>query len=95
MSRSRTPKDDLWDELARHFGSPRTQTERKQFGSVLRELLEAGATVEEVEKACEYVKSTFDSPSVHAVVKWFTVAQRAEEKRSPQQEAIERLRAVE
>ena len=94
MTKDKTPRDLVWDELAKHFGNPRTKTERSQFGKVVAELLEAGATVEEVRKACSYVRSSFDSPSVFAVVKWFSVAQQAQPKVSDQQAAIERLRAV-
>lgn len=92
MTRARTPRDDLWDELAEHFGQPRTKTERTQFGKVLAELLEAGASVEETRNACVYVQRTFDSPSVFAVTKWFTVAQRDRPKVSSQQETLDRLR---
>jgi len=95
MSRARTPRDEVWDQLAESFGEPRTKTERNQFGRVVSELLEAGATAEEVEKACSYVLSTFDSPSVFAVTKWFTVAQQAPARVSPQQQAIEALRRQE
>ena len=45
MSRARTPRDDVWDALAHHFGEPRTKTERTQFGKVVNELMEAGAHV--------------------------------------------------
>jgi hypothetical protein len=94
-TRARTPRDDVWDEMATHFGEPRTKTERTQFGRVVNELMEAGATVEEVRKACVYVRSAFDSPSVFAVAKWFTAAQTdSGQKVSPQQQAIERLRSV-
>jgi hypothetical protein len=94
MTRARTPRDDLWDTLAEHFGEPRTKTERSQFGKVLSELLEAGATQEEVATACVYVLRTFDSPSVFAVVKWFTVALMDKPKLSSQQAAIEQLRRI-
>lgn len=94
MPRARTPRDDVWDELAGHFGEPRTQTERTQFGKVVNELMETAATPEEVRKAAVYVKAHFDNPSVFAVTKWFTVAQQAEEKVSTQQAAIEKLRSV-
>lgn len=73
--RRRTPRDDIWDSLTDHFGNPRTKTERSMFGRVAAELLEAGATAAETQKACAYVQATFDSPSVNAVPKWFTVAQ--------------------
>jgi hypothetical protein len=90
--RTRTPRDDQWDCLASHFGEPRTKTERAAFGKVVGELLEAGATVEETENACSYVIRTFDSPSVFAVVKWFSVAQNEKPKMSPQQAALDELR---
>jgi hypothetical protein len=94
MTRARSPKDDLWDTLAEHFGEPRTRTERSQFGKVIVELLEAGASPQETATACLYVLRTFDSPSVFAVIKWFTVAQRDQPKPSAQQAAIDRLRSV-
>ena len=93
MPRARTPRDDVWDVLAEHFGEPRTRTERSQFGKVVAELLEAGASPEETATACLYVLRTFDSPSVFAVTKWFTVAQRPKAP-SAQQAAIEQLRQI-
>jgi hypothetical protein len=95
MTRARTPRDDLWDTLAEHFGEPRTKTERTQFGKVIAELLEAGATQMEVALACTYVLRTFDSPSVFAVTKWFTVAQQNRTKVSEQQQALDQLRRSE
>jgi hypothetical protein len=92
--RKRTPRDDVWDVLALHFGEPRTKTERTQFGKVIAELLEAGASPEETTAACLYVLRTFDSPSVFAVTKWFTVAQQNRPKPSAQSEALDRLRRV-
>lgn len=93
MSRARTPRDDVWDQLAEHFGEPRTKTERTQFGKVVGELLEAGATADEVKAACLYVLSSFDNPSVFAVTKWFTAAQQGPRGRvSPQQQALDELR---
>ena len=96
MPREKTPRDYVWDELAEHFGEPRTKTERTQFGRVVNELMEAGAIPEEVRKACIYVKTAFDNPSVFAVLKWFTTAQTSERpgRMSPQQAAIEQLRRV-
>ncbi len=72
----RNPRHDVWDALTAHFGEPRTKTERTMFGRVAAELLEAGANMEETKKACEYVLANFDSPSVNAVPKWFSVAQK-------------------
>lgn len=93
MTRARTPKDDVWDALARYFGEPRTKTERSQFGRVAAELLEAGANEAEVDAACAYVLAAFDNPSVFAVTKWFTAAQGQRPGRlSPQQQELERLR---
>lgn len=68
-------------------------TERKMFGRVVAELLRGGATADETRKACQYVQATFDSPSVNAVPKWFSVAQNAGEKKSAQQQALDRLRS--
>jgi hypothetical protein len=84
----------VWDELAEQFGEPRTKTERTQFGKVVAELLEAGATPEEVRSACVYVLAAFDNPSVFAVVKWFTAAQPGQRpgKMSEQQQALDLLR---
>lgn len=91
-TRARTPRDDVWDCLALHFGEPRTSTERTRFGKVIGELLEAGATPEETDNACSYVIRNFDSPSVFAVVAWFSVAQNEKPKLSPQEQMIEELR---
>ena len=90
--RQRTPKDDVWDCLSMHFGEPRTTTEKNRFGKVVRELLEAGATPEETDNACSYVLRNFDSPSVFAVVAWFSQAQMTQTKLSPQEQMIEELR---
>lgn len=92
--RARTPKDDVWDTLTAHFGEPRTKTERAMVGRVVAELLEAGATEEETRKACEYVCAQFDSPSVNAVPKWFTVAQNGTTKKSHQQLEYEKAQAM-
>ncbi len=89
--RARTPRDDVWDSLVAHFGEPRTKTERAMFGRVVAELLEAGATSAETQKACEYVQATFDSPSVNAVPKWFSVAQNATARKTPQQIELDKL----
>lgn len=90
--RQRTPRDDVWDSLTAHFGTPRTKTERSMFGRVVNELLEAGATQQETTKACEYVIATFDSPSVNAVPKWFSAAQNVRAAKSAQQLAFEQAR---
>lgn len=87
------PRHQVWDSLTAHFGQPRTKTERSMFGRVVNELLEAGATQAETTKACEYVIATFDSPSVNAVPKWFSVAQNGLARKSPQQLEIERARS--
>jgi len=93
--RTRTPKDDVWDSLVAHFGNPRTKTERTMFGRVVKELLEAGATSEETDKACQYVLANFDSPSVNAVPKWFGRANGAEiVRKSAQQLEIDKLREM-
>ena len=86
------PRHAVWDSLVAHFGEPRTKTERAMFGRVVAELLEAGATAAETRKACEYVQANFDSPSVNAVPKWFSVAQNAQQKRTAQQIEIDKLR---
>ena len=92
--RTRTPKDDVWDSLVAHFGNPRTKTERTMFGRVVKELLEAGATSEETDKACQYVLAQFDNPSVNAVPKWFSVAQNGTQRRSAQQLELDKLREM-
>jgi len=91
-NREKSPRDLVWDVLSEHFGEPRTKTERSLFGKVVGELLEAGATTEETENACLYVIRNFDSPSVFAVTKWFSVAQNDKPKLSPQEQMIEELR---
>lgn len=63
------------------------------FGRVAAELLEAGATSAETLKACVYVIANFDSPSVNAVPKWFSVAQKDIRKPTQQQLEIDKLRA--
>ena len=90
----KSPRDQVWDSLTAHFGEPRTKTERSMFGRVVAELLEAGATSAETQKACEYVLENFDSPSVNAVPKWFSVAQNTVAKRSAQQIEIDKLRGL-
>lgn len=89
-----TPKDEIWEALSESFGAPRTKTECAQFGKVVAELLEAGATGEETRRACEYVLANFDSPSVFAVCKWLSVALQAKPRVSAQQAEIEKLRSV-
>lgn len=91
--RQRSPKDDVWDSLAEHFGEPRTTTEKNRFGKVVRELLEAGATAEETDNACAYVLRNFDSPSVFAVAAWFSVAQNEKPRLSATEQIIDELRS--
>jgi hypothetical protein len=90
---TRTPRHEVWDVLVEHFGNPRMDTERKMFGRVVAELLRGGATETETRKACAYVLATFDSPSVNAVPKWFSVAQNGSARKTSEQQTIERLRA--
>ena len=90
--REQRPSDLCWDVLVEFFGEPRMKTERSMFGKVVRELMEAGATPDEVRKACIYVRASFDTPSVMAIPKWFTVAQMAPAKMSPQEQALDRIR---
>jgi hypothetical protein len=94
LPRARTPRDCVWDSLTAHFQQPRTKTERAMFGRVVAELLEAGATSAETTKACEYVLATFDSPSVNAVPKWFSVAQNGSARKTPQQIEIDKLKGM-
>ena len=75
MSRERTPADDLWDVFLEHF-PPLTKSERSMIGKVVRELLECGATPEEANITCLYVRRRFDPVSVMAVAKWHSEAQR-------------------
>ncbi len=89
----KSPRDEVWDTLTEFFGNPRMDTERSMFGKVVAELLRGGATADETRKACEYVQATFDSPSVNAVPKWFSVAQNGSAKKSAQQIEIDKLRA--
>lgn len=90
--RKRSPKDDVFDVLTEHFGSPRTRTETKMFGQVCAELLEAGATPQETQMACLYVLRNFDSPSVFAVTKWFSKAITAKPKPSAHETMLDELR---
>lgn len=43
----------------------------------MKELREADATADEVARACQFVRSRFDNPSVMALPKWFSAAQDA------------------
>lgn len=87
------PRHAIWDALTLHFGNPRTKTERSMFGRVVAELLEAGATSAETQKACEYVLANFDSPSVNAVPKWLSRALMDTGKKTAQQIAFDQLRS--
>lgn len=94
MDRLRRPSDDVWDEIALHFGHPRTKTEQAMFGKVVTELMGAGVTVEEVTTTCIYVLARFDNPSILTLPKWLSSALREAKKPqlSPQQTAIAKLR---
>jgi hypothetical protein len=94
MTREKNPRDLVWDVLAEYFGEPRTKTERSQFGKVVNELMECGATPEETDKGCAFVMASFDNPSVFAVVKWLSASLLDRPKASPQQQAIENLRRI-
>lgn len=65
----------IWDVLAEHWPAPRTKSERAMWGKVVKELRDAEATADEVHRACRYVRSRFDNPSVMAIPKWFSQAQ--------------------
>ena len=93
IGRARSPKDDVWDALVESFGEPRMDTERAMFGRVVAELLRGGATADETRKACQYVLERFDSPSVNAVPKWFTVSLNGNGKRSAQDIAFDQVRS--
>lgn len=89
----RNPKHEIWECLSSNFGVPRTKTERSMYGKVVVELLEAGVTVEETEKACLYVLGRFDHPSVFALTKWLSASLREQTARtSPQEEFLESWR---
>lgn len=92
--REKTPRDLIWDALAASFGSPRTKTEQAMFGKVVAELLEAGATAEETEKACAYVHSRFEVASPFAVVKWLSASLNQKQNLSPSAASIQRLRSL-
>ena len=90
----KSPREEVWDSLVAHFGNPRTKTERTMFGRVVKELLEAGATSEETDKACQYVLASFDNPSVNAVPKWLSRALMDTGRKSAQQLEIDKLREM-
>ncbi len=94
MEREKTPKDEIWDALADSFGAPRTRTEQAMFGKVVGELLEAGATPQETEKACAYVLARFDTPSPFAVVKWLSASLNEKPKLSSSAASISQLRSL-
>lgn len=47
-ARRRTPRDDLFDALGGVFGEPKTRTTRGFYAKIAGELLEAGATAEDI-----------------------------------------------
>lgn len=59
MTRTRTPRDEIWTCLENLFGATRTRSEASRRGRVISELLEAGATVAEVELTFRYCRSHF------------------------------------
>jgi hypothetical protein len=59
MPREAKPRDVVWDALEEILGfTPRTDSERKAFGKIVRSLKNAGATPEEMQNAAkEYTKA--------------------------------------
>lgn len=81
--RARTPRDDLWDAIARFYGTPQTPAERSRFGRVVNELTTAGATAEQVDAACaEMRRRGWEDPSPLALSANWTSLTRGRPRRS-------------
>lgn len=53
------PRDELWNTLTELFSATRTRSEASRRGKVIGELLEAGATPDEVRTTFRYCRSHF------------------------------------
>lgn len=53
------PRDELWNTISELFGDTRTRSEASRRGKVIGELLEAGATADEVKATYSYCRSRF------------------------------------
>ena len=69
------PRNPIWDELDLLFGPCRTSTEASFRGKVVKELNEAGASIEELQIAYEWCRKKFDIFGEGAILKNFGRAQ--------------------
>lgn len=65
--RGARPRDEVWDALVDEFGAPETDTERKRFGKVVRELKAAGATGPQAKVRAHRARAAWPTCSVVAV----------------------------
>jgi hypothetical protein len=69
------PRNPVWDELDLLFGPCRTKTEASFRGKVVKELNEAGASIEEIQIAHAWCAKSFDIFGEGALLKNFGRAQ--------------------
>lgn len=68
------PDQELFDVLTEEFGPVRTKSERGRRNRAIGELLEAGATPEEVTIAAEFCKRSFTHYTEMALCGWLSRA---------------------
>lgn len=68
------PRDEIWDALEDAFGQVRTKSERGRRNRAVRELKEAGATLDELATVLDYCKRNFTVYTEMAVCSWFSRA---------------------
>jgi len=73
-AKPKRPDQELFDAFTEHFGPVRTKNERGRRNAAIGQLLEAGATVEELDIALEFCAKNFTQYSEGAVLNWFSRA---------------------
>jgi hypothetical protein len=66
--------DVIWDALEAEFGVVRTKSERGRRNSAVKELRDAGATVEEIKIAADYCRRNFTYFTEKALCLWLSKA---------------------
>lgn len=88
---AKRPDQELWDVFADHFGPVRTKNERGRRNAAIRQMLEAGATPEELKIALDFCQKNFTQYSEGAVCSWFSRALEEHKKTGSNRETFLRL----
>lgn len=84
-TRKRTPRDDIFDALVELFGPASTKSRGAFYGRTVTQLVDAGATVEQMRKArIEMSRRGWDKPTPEAMLKhWDSLIGEGVDQRNP------------